>query len=65
MQLTRVNGHLVFENPQVRLTLTPLFEVQEMALKEAFDGALSLREAVEMAVIFQGIDRSLPFLLLK
>ena len=62
-QLTLKDGELVFENAQVRLSLSSDFAVKEMALKEAFDGTLSLREAAEMTVIFKGITASVPFLL--
>jgi putative selenate reductase len=56
------DGVLTFENAQMRISLSPDFEIKEMALKEPFDGTLSLKEAAEMAVILQGIKISLPFL---
>lgn len=52
----------VFENPFVTIQLTPDFAIKEMALKKDFTETLSLREAVQMALIFQGITTSLPFL---
>ena len=61
-RLTRQNGSLVYESAAVRLTLTPEWQVQEMALKEVFEGTLSLRDAAEMAVVFQGVSESLPWL---
>ena len=39
--------------------------MQEMAAKEAFEGNFSLRPAAEMAVLYNGIRASLPFLLVK
>jgi putative selenate reductase len=53
----------VFESPLVTIQLAPDFAIKEMALKRAFTETLSLREAVQMALIFQGITTSLPFLL--
>lgn len=62
-QLTRRDRSLVYENAHVRLSLTAEFEVKELALKEGFEGMLSLREAAEMAVVLSGVTGSLPFLL--
>ena len=61
-RLTRQNGSLVYESAAVRLTLTQEWQIQTMALKEAFEGTLSLRDAAEMAVVFQGVSESLPWL---
>jgi putative selenate reductase len=61
-QLKVQDGNLTFENAHIRTSLSPEFEIQEMALKEAFDDEFSLREAAEMAVILKGITASLPFL---
>ncbi len=60
--LTVQNRTLVFENEQVRLRLSPDFEVIEMTLKEKFEGMFSLKKAAEMGVILQGVSASLPFL---
>jgi putative selenate reductase len=59
------DGHseMQFENEWLRMTLSPGFQIKGMALKESFDGTLSLSGAAEMAVILQGITGSLPFLL--
>jgi putative selenate reductase len=57
------DGTLAFENAKVRLRLSPQFEIQEMALREAFEGTFSLRGAAEMALVLKGISTSLPFLL--
>ena len=59
---TTENGHLVYDCPEVRVTLTPAFEVVEMAVKQPFTGALSLRDAAELAVILKGVSGSLPHL---
>jgi putative selenate reductase len=61
-KLTMQEGMLVFENAQVRLALSPEFGLGKMALKEAFDGTLSLKEAAEMAVILEGVATALSFL---
>jgi len=47
----------------VHVSLSPDFEIKDMALKEAFEGTLSLKLAAEMALIFDGVTFSLPFLL--
>ncbi len=52
----------VFENPFVTIQLSPDFTIKEMTLKKDFTEILSLREAVQMALIYQGITNSLPFL---
>ncbi len=61
-QLVLANGRLVYDNTSVRVTVTPAFEIEEMVLKEAFKGALSLRDAAEMALILKGITETLPAL---
>jgi putative selenate reductase len=61
-QLTIQDGALTFENVHIRASLSPEFDVQEMALKEAFVGTFSLKEAAEMALILKGVATSLPFL---
>jgi putative selenate reductase len=65
LQLTVNEGALVYGTPQVRLGLTPAFGLQEMTLKAAFDGPLSLKEAAEMALVYRGVKASLPFLLVE
>ncbi len=61
-QLTRENGHLVYECPEARVTFTPAFEVKELAAKGPFAGSLSLRDAAEMVVLLRGVSESLPHL---
>jgi putative selenate reductase len=57
------NDTMTFENAQLRASLSPDFEIHEMALKETFEETLSLRGAAEMALIFRGVTTALPFLL--
>lgn len=64
-QLTRVNGHLVYECPEVRVTLTPTFEIKEMVAKTPFAGSLSLRDAAELAVLLKGVTETLPHLVIE
>jgi putative selenate reductase len=63
-RLSMSNGTLIFENAQVRISLSPDFTVEEMTLKEAFEGTFSLRGAAEMALILRGVSTSLPFLMI-
>jgi putative selenate reductase len=62
-QLLVRDNELAFENVHVRVNLTPEFEIRELALKEAFEGIFTLRMAVEMAVLFDGIRASAAYLL--
>ena len=59
-----VNGNLVYENDNVLVTMTHGFEVQDVVVKHAFEGALSLKDAAEMAVIYKGIKETLPQLMI-
>ncbi len=66
-QLSREDGHLVYECPEARVVLTPAlqagaFEVKEMAVKQPFAGSLSLRDAAELAAILKGVTETLPHL---
>ncbi len=61
-QLTRMNGHLVYECPEARVTFTPTFEIKEMVAKGPFPGSLSLRDAAELAVLLKGVTETLPHL---
>ncbi len=56
-------GEMVYEDVRVRLHLSPDWEILSMALKQPFDGELSLAGAAEMMVILSGVAGSLPFLL--
>jgi putative selenate reductase len=61
-QVSSDGGILVFENAAVRIGLSPDLRVEEMTLKEPFEGTFSLREAIEMVLILRGVTTSLPFL---
>jgi putative selenate reductase len=61
--LTMRNGSYVFENEQIRATLSKSWGTEELKLKAAFEGTLSLTAAAEMRVILQGVAASLAFLL--
>jgi putative selenate reductase len=61
-RLSLENGGMVFENAQVRVQLGQDYGIVAMALKQPFDGTLSLRAAAEMKVILEGVTASLPFL---
>ncbi len=60
--LTLQNGTYVFENDQVRASLSGDWRIEELELKDAFDGTRSLEEAAEMALILKGIVTSAAFL---
>ncbi len=62
LSLALNNGTITYEDQRVRVCLAADWSVQELALKEPFEGALSLRRAAEMAVILRGVANSLPFL---
>jgi len=64
MRLTAKDGGWVFENEQVRVSLSGNWELEtgNWELKNTFAGTLSLKEAAEMAVLFKGVTTSLPFL---
>jgi len=52
-----------FENYWLRMAISPAdFQIKTMALKEEFEGAFSLIEAVEMYVVLKGLSTSLSFL---
>lgn len=63
MVLAMQNGGWRFENDTLQLDLNDSFEVKTMQLKAPFEGEQSLREAAEMAVVYHGVTKSLPFLL--
>ncbi len=68
-RLTRTNGHLVYDDDQVRVQLGRDYTVQAMELKQAVawpEGhRLSLREAAAMDVVLKGLSESLPHLLVE
>jgi len=61
-RLSREDERLWYEDDRVRVGFGPDWSIVEMALKEPFSGTLSLKGAAEMAVILEGVRRSLPFL---
>jgi putative selenate reductase len=61
-QLVLENGIMVFESDRVRVALSPDFDIQDLVLKEAFEGKFALAHAAEMAIVLQGVLSSLPFL---
>jgi len=61
-RLTVRDDGFVYENAQVRVNLSPDFEVEQLAPKKKFKGVLSLQDAAEMAVIWQGVRASLPWI---
>jgi putative selenate reductase len=60
--LTLHNGSFLYEDGHVRASLSGDGLVADLELKEAFEGAHSLRGAAELALIFKGIFASAPFL---
>jgi len=63
MALRRTGTGFLFSDEEVEVTLGPDLSVQGIVLKRAFSGRKSLRYALEMALILEGISRSLPGLL--
>ncbi len=59
--LTVGPGGMVYEDAHVRVSLSPRLAVKDMALKQPFEGELSLASAAEMAVILRGVAEALPF----
>jgi putative selenate reductase len=55
---------LTYEDATLRVSLTRDWQVKEIAAKAPVDGTRSLRPAAEMAVLYEGIADSLPFLLI-
>ncbi|MBE3073272.1 MAG: FAD-dependent oxidoreductase, partial [Acidobacteria bacterium] len=55
---------LTYEDATLRVGLTRDWQITEMTAKAPFEGARSLRSAAEMAVLYDGIRHTLPFLLI-
>ena len=51
-----------FENQSLRLSVSPDFQIQDVELKEEFEGAFSLAGAAEMHAVLRGVLQSLSFL---
>ncbi len=62
VRLTVNDDGFTYENAQVRVSLSPDFEVRQMTLKRAFRRVILLWDAAEMALIWQGVTASLPWL---
>jgi putative selenate reductase len=56
------DARLLFENGQVRIRLSPAFEIEDMTLRAPFEGVFSLVGAAEMAQVLEGINASLLYL---
>ncbi len=65
MTLALTKNGWLFEDDALQLTLSDSFELKAMQLKTAFSGDYSLRQAAEMAALYYGVTRSLPFLLTR
>jgi putative selenate reductase len=61
--LTFGDSKMTFKDEFIRLTFAPDFSILGMELKREFQGERSIKGAIEMAVILNGVRRSLPFLL--
>ena len=61
--LKRQDGRFTFDNEQLCVSLSADFNLENVELKQPFEGTLSLKDAAEMAVILDGVSTSLPFLL--
>jgi len=57
------DGLVEYETQNVHLVLSGGFQIKAMNVKRLFAGTISLRSAAEMALIHDGLLRSLPFLL--
>jgi putative selenate reductase len=55
-------GGWLYEDEKVRIRLTSEFAIRDWELRQPFSGELSLRPAAEMAIIWEGAIRTLPFL---
>jgi putative selenate reductase len=55
-------GRMDFANEWLSISLSPDFQIEDLELKEEFEGAFSLSRPAEMAVILKGLLHSLPFL---
>jgi len=60
--LTVAADGMVYEDANVRVSLSPDLTVREMALKRPFEGELSLAPAAEMAVVYWGVRESTSFM---
>jgi hypothetical protein len=63
MALRRTPQGFLFLDEELEVTLGQDLSVQGIVLKRPFSGRKSLRHALEMALILEGMSRSLPGLL--
>ncbi|MCS7240172.1 MAG: putative selenate reductase subunit YgfK [Candidatus Bipolaricaulota bacterium] len=63
MVLRRVANGFCFEDPEIKAFLDPNFSVRDISLKREFPSTRTLKPALEMALILEGVERSLPPLL--
>ena len=63
MVLRHTPNGFIFSDEEVEVFLGPDLSVQKILLRRVFPGRKSLRYALEMALILEGISRSLPGLL--
>jgi putative selenate reductase len=61
--LTVHDGWFDYQDGQVRATLSVGGDIKDLTLKKSFDARISLQSAAEMWAVYQGIARSLPWLL--
>ncbi len=61
-KLTKQDGLLLYENEALSAQFEPDFQVRALTLKQCFAGTFSLRQAAEMALILDGVQQSLGFL---
>jgi putative selenate reductase len=57
------DGEFLYKDDKVQLVFGSDWRVREMVLKETFEGTLSMRVAAEMALVLEGVTRSLPFMI--
>jgi putative selenate reductase len=64
-RLTVAGAERIFDNGVVRVTLDADWRLVAAQLLAPWSGELSLRRAAEMAVLYEGVADTLPFLLLE
>jgi len=63
MVLTRLTDGFRFKTDRIDVILSPQFEFKEGRVTSPFDGKVSLKPAIEMAVVLAGLSESAPFLI--
>ena len=64
-RLTVLENALLYQDEDVVVRLTLDWKVETAEAKRAFEGRKSLKDAAEMLMVYRGVTRSLPFLLLQ